>query len=247
MLNIFICEDRQKYREKLEAIINNLIVAEDYDMELTLSADNPYAILEYLDEHSPLRSLFFLDIDLRYEEMNGIALAAEIKALNPLAKIVFVTTHAEMAHLTFRYKVEAMDYIVKDDKDNVADRIKECIQVANKRYQDDKTPESGGYKIKIGKQTRFIPFEDIIFFETHPATTRKLVLHMENSQLEFYGKIKSVAEISPDFFCCHKSFVVNVKHVKHVNSETKEVEMSNGEIVTITPSKIKGLLKAMGK
>ena len=48
-------------------------------------------------------------------DINGINLGEEIRQLDPTGYIIFITTHAELSHLTFKYKVEALDYIIKDD------------------------------------------------------------------------------------------------------------------------------------
>lgn len=49
--------------------------------------------------------------------MNGFELAQEIRKFDPRGFIIFITTHAELSYMTFTYKVEALDYIIKDDID----------------------------------------------------------------------------------------------------------------------------------
>ncbi|VJR00537.1 response regulator [Streptococcus pneumoniae] len=57
--------------------------------------------------------LFFLDIEIRNEEMKGLEVARKIRDRDPYALIVFVTTHSEFMPLSFRYQVSALDYIDK--------------------------------------------------------------------------------------------------------------------------------------
>lgn len=107
MLSIFVCEDNNEQREKFTKIIQNLILIENFDMELKLSTSKPDDILDYLAEND-VSGLYFLDIDLK-SSINGIELASMIRQYDPRGFIVFITTHSEMSYLTFIYKVEAMD------------------------------------------------------------------------------------------------------------------------------------------
>ena len=70
--------------------------------------------------------IFFLDVDLNHE-MNGIALASKIREYQPRCFIIFVTTHSEMSFMTFSYKVEAMDYVIKDYFQEVKNRVHQCF------------------------------------------------------------------------------------------------------------------------
>ena len=124
MLSIFICEDNQSQRERMEAIVRNYILIENYSMELTLSVGSPSELLDYLEVHPAKNALYFLDVDLQHE-MNGILLAFELRKLDAFGKIVFITVHAELSYLTFKYRVEALDYIIKSSKNDIANRRKD--------------------------------------------------------------------------------------------------------------------------
>ena len=137
MLNVFICEDNTIERNKFEKIIKDIIMIENLDMDVSLSTGNPEDILSYLDNNS-VSGLYFLDIDLK-NKINGLKLAEKIREYDPRGFIVFVTTHTEMSYLTFIYKVEAMDYIIKDNYPNIRKRIHECILNANKKFSSKVT------------------------------------------------------------------------------------------------------------
>jgi two-component system response regulator AgrA len=212
-------------------------------MKLVYSTGSPTELLDYLTAHQIKNAFYLLDVNLQHE-MNGIILAAQIREKDALGKIVFITTHAELSHLAFKYWVEAMDYIIKDMSGDVTNRIKGCIDLAYKRYLDNNRPQKAGYQIKIGDTIRVVPFADIMFIESD-STPHMLVLHLENGQIKFRASLSSVAETNPDFYRCHKSYIVNVKNVKHIDKIKKEVEMSNGQIALVTPKKLQGLLDAV--
>ena len=73
------------------------------------------------------------------------------------------------------------------------------------------------------------------------------MLYEENSQINFYGSISELSDISPDFYRSHKSFVVNLRNIKHVDRSIKEIEMINGEIALVGAKKVQKLIKALAE
>ena len=51
MLRIFVCDDNNAQREEITKIIDNYIIMEELDMEITLSVVSPVPIIEYLEKH----------------------------------------------------------------------------------------------------------------------------------------------------------------------------------------------------
>lgn len=242
MQSLFVCEDDPRQREILERIVRNYIMIENLDIALVLSTDNPLTILDFLNTSLNAPGIYILDVDLHHE-LNGISLASKIRQMDPMGKIIFVTTHGELSYLTFMYKVEALDYILKDQPEHLQNRVQECIQIAHQRYLEEDTPKKS-FKITTGDWVRMIPFDDIMFFES-AATPHKLTLHMLHGQLEFYDSIKQVAELGFPFIRCHKSFVVNILNITEVDKGTKTISMVNGESCPMSVRAMKGVLEKL--
>jgi two-component system response regulator AgrA len=243
-LPIFICEDDPKQRENLEHIINNHIVAKNYDASLAFSTGSPIALLGYLEDH-PMQevvALYFLDVDLHHE-INGIVLASKIKKHDPSGKFVFVTTHTELSYLTFRYRVDAMDYIIKNSTDDVAERVQECIDTV---YNHHRNAALEGEYFQIASAEGFwnAPIDDIIFFETCHKP-HNLILHLRNGRIEFRGSLSEVEQTLPNFFRPHKSYLINLKKVSGFNKAKNVIEMQNGKTVPITAKKVKSFLECI--
>ena len=160
-------------------------------------------------------------------------------------KIVFITAHAELLCLTFQYKIEATDYIIKNIHSSVslANRIKECIDFAIKCYLNKYCSPKDGFKVKIGNQVQIISFEEIMFFQPY-SNPHIIVLYTENGKIEFRGSLKSIEKTSPNLYRCHQSFVVNVKNIKRIDKAKKEIEMVNGQVISVTRKKLKSLIEA---
>ena len=243
-VSIFICEDDDAQRALIENTVFSHIAQKNYDMKIVLSADNPDDVLSYLDTHSQQKALYFLDIDLRHQ-INGIALAQKIRESDISGWIIFVTTHAELSYLTFRHRIEAMDYIIKDDIDAVVSRVKECIDTAYLRFQLS-TSETEYFQIKSSMGVQKIPISDILYFESHHVP-HKLILHTRNKRIEFRSSLKKVAEANPHFFACHKAYILNRSNVVRVSriGSYGEAEMTSGAVVPVSKNRIASLTKML--
>lgn len=240
MVPIFICEDDLIQRNRLEDIIKKYLMIEDYDMEISLSTDSPTDLLAYLDNQHDVRGLYFLDIDLG-QEMNGVELGATIRQKDIYSRIVFITTHSELMSLTFTYKVEAMDFIAKDEPESIQQKVQECLQRANEYHTSVTTKEVDRIKLKINNQVRVFDLNDVMFFET-TNMSHKLKLHLENSWIELYGSLNEIEHLAEDFVRIHKSYVVNKRNIMTIDQKNRELTMSNGEKCMVSARKVK-LLK----
>lgn len=242
MLKIFICEDDDFQRNKFTKIISNTIVIENYDIEIELSTSNPYEILDRLKEQN-VSGIYFLDVDLHCD-INGIQLADKIRKYDPRGFIIFVTTHAEMSYLTFLYKVEAMDYIIKDNYNNVTQRIKECIANAHEKYKSTFSDSQKVFSIKVNDKVINVNFNDILFFETS-STIHKIILHCKNRVIEFYGQMKALEASLDNRFCrCHSSFIVNKDNIKEIDKKNRIAYMINDEECLISTRGLKSLISS---
>ena len=148
-----------------------------------------------------------------------------------------------MSYLTFLYNVEAMDYIIKDNYNNIRQRIHDCIQNANEKYQAICNNSQKVFSIKANDKIVNIDFNDIIFFETS-STIHKVILHCTNRQIEFYSKMKEIEQNLDDRFCrCHNSFIVNTDKIKEIDKKRRIAYMINDEECLISTRGIKNLIK----
>lgn len=225
MIDVYICEDIKEQRDILAHYVKAAILIQEYDMKLRISTDKPKELIEQLKQ-SKNTGLYFLDIDLKSNK-NGIVLAKEIREYDPRGFIVFITSHSEMSFITFQYKVEALDFILKDDPHQLQHRICECIENVNRKYM--KISRGGGKTITItrGGRKLTLAYDDIMFFETS-VNEHKLVVHTKNKSMEFFGKMKDIEdEVGTDFIRCHRAYLVNKNNVKEVLYADKVIIMKN--------------------
>lgn len=225
MIDIYVCEDIKEQRDVIVHYIKTAILIQEYDMNLRISTNDPEEVIEQL-KRSKNTGLYFLDIDLKTSK-NGIMLAKEIREYDPRGFIVFVTSHSEMSFITFQYKVEALDFILKDEPHHLQHRICECMENVNQKYMKN---SRGGRKtiiIKRGGRKITLIYDDIMFFETS-VSEHKIVAHTLNKTIEFFGKMKDIEEeVGTDFIRCHRAYLVNKNNIKEVLYSDKLIIMKN--------------------
>lgn len=225
MIDIYICEDSAEQREVITRYVKSAILIQEYDMKLKIATDDPEKIIEEL-KSSKNTGLYFLDIDLQSTK-NGLTLAKEIREYDPRGFIVFVTSHSEMSFLTFQYKVEALDFILKDESKQLQHRICECMEHVHTKYMKITRGEGKTITITRGGRKITLEYDNIMFFETS-ANEHKLIVHTENKSTEFFGKMKDIEEeVGDEFIRCHRAYLVNKKNIKEVNYAEKLIIMKN--------------------
>jgi two-component system response regulator AgrA len=239
MLNIYICEDNFAQLRNIAQIINGFILIENLDMKIITSTSNPHEIITNISSN-PQTGLYFLDVDLR-SDINGITLAKEIRKYDPRGFIVFITSHAELSYLTFLYKVEAMDYIIKDNPDGLKDRIHQCILDANEKYSAQTNTVHKTISFQIGDKIIYIKMDNIIFVE--PSNNiHKIIIHTNDGIIELTSTMKELEQLmDARFYRCHKSCIVNKTYIQSVDLKNHVIYMTNGDICPVSTRLIKGL------
>lgn len=239
-MKIVICEDDPVQLEDLETIIKNFVMMEDNGMEIVLATTNPEEVVQFL-KHSKA-DCYFLDIDLSHE-LTGITLGSKIRETDPIASLIYITTHAEMSYLTFIYKLAALDFIIKDNTDVLKEKVLSTLKEAYRRYiKIGEQADVQKLQIKTTGRTYNIDFDSIYFFEAS-TSAHKIILHLENEHLEFYGRLKHYDNIHEDLYRCHKSFIVNKTKIDKVDLKERVVYLQNGETCYASARLIKGLIK----
>jgi len=244
MIPIYVCEDNAAHRAKITECVENYILMENLDMKVVLSTENPRDIINHLQNDTTM-GIYLLDVDLQCD-INGIQLASKIREFDPRGFIVFITTHAEALPFTFEYKVEALDYIIKDAITGVNARICECLDSISKRIT--KRPDAVmrfSFRI-LDNKIITVDYDNVLFFETSPATPRKVVLHAFDSRYEFYAKLEDILKkLDVSFFRCHKSYIVNTKNIKEIDMAGKEIIMKDGSRCFISIRQLSKLKELM--
>lgn len=218
MLSVFICEDDVHTKGKITECVKTHITANGLFMEVALATVSPEEVLRYRQENA-VDGLYFFDMELS-ADINGLQLAEKIRKLDPRGFIVFITSHADRSHLTFKYKIEAMDYITKTVT-NIDERICACIDNAYDLYTTKPSPLHNKFVIK-NSDSRYVSLErsEILYFEA--AGGHMIYVYFEGGRYLFWGNLSEINDsLGSDFYRCHKSVLVNLSKITEVKIEKK--------------------------
>ncbi|MGX7107256.1 LytR/AlgR family response regulator transcription factor [Hutsoniella sourekii] len=247
MRSIVICEDTLKQRQRFEEVVRNYIMIEDLEIDLALVASEPDSVLEYLEETPIGETLYFLDIDLGEDKLTGMDLARLIREKDDLSKIAFITTLSQSLPLTFKYRLEALDFIIKDDFDGVDQQIRECIDTAFERSQMN-TDKKQKFIVQLGARTKSLDIDDIYYFQATDG--HKIILVGDDEYVEYYDTLAEIENNYSHFFRVHRSYVANLEAAIGLDRSAQELHFPDEVSVPVGRTRMKELvakLEELGK
>ncbi|MCL1843245.1 MAG: LytTR family DNA-binding domain-containing protein [Defluviitaleaceae bacterium] len=249
MISVFICDDNIQQLKKITECVERLILIDELELKLELSVSDPGGIIEFL-KNKKVDGLYFLDVELGGGQ-NGINVAQAIREYDPMGTIAFITSHPHYRELTFKYNVEAVDYIQKGDEAEVYKRLKACVNRALKKYAAKHEGMRYGFKLPKGADV-FCRYEDILFFETDASVPHRIILHTKRMQYVYYHTLDKVFAQLPKniFFKCFRSCIVNLNNLTESCKDElmqgkSSITMANGAECKVSAGNRKSLLKFM--
>lgn len=229
-MDILICEDNIEQLYELKKIILNIAKSSDFNIRIYLSTTKANEFFKVLKKrcYQP-GALFILDIFLGSRHPSGLELAQIIRKNDALSSIVFFTTYSEMAYLTFDYKINALDYILKDKVTMYRSKIYDCIQKAYIKQNKIDHAQLGEYKtlcLKTGSKLLRIREDDFIYAETS-LNKHRIMIYTISQQLEIYGSLDKLLLLSDNFFRCHNSYVINKNKIKILDLHNMDLILDN--------------------
>ena len=228
MIPVYICDDEETARVSIQRELEKEILIEGYDMQIVCAAGTPEELLNSLEEPAK-RGIYFLDVELKGCKMNGFSLGQEIRKRDARGFLIYVTAFRELAFETFRYHLEALDYIVKGNVRKMQEGIRRCLEVITERMREEKGEEREYFSVKVMDVVKHIPVDEIIFFET-AGRTHRIELHGLHDRIDFIGSMQELEEkLGERFMRVHRAYLVNVDQIAELDLRGREIRMKNGE------------------
>jgi two-component system LytT family response regulator len=180
--------------------------------------------------HSCDFQVIFLDIKL--DKHDGFEVLEKLHSSNVF--VVFITAYEEYALKAFKH--DAVDYIVKPVGIQELKRVVEKLQdrISSQMVEDievDNQPSIDFIAVPSIDSIEFLKFDDILYLE---ADGRYTIIHLKNDKKVTATRNMSEYDDILDrsrFFRVHKSYVVNLGHVKKIHK-------SNGNYLELYNSKV---------
>lgn len=243
-MNIFVLEDDFKQQTRIDKIITKLLEKHSIVPKIFEISGKPDQLLRAIEEKG-VHQLFFLDIEIKEEELKGLQVAKQIREIDPYASIVFVTTHSEFMPLSFRYQVSALDYIDKElEAAEFESRIEAALLYAYSKDSKAVSDDSFYFKSKY-TQVQY-PFNEVYYIETSPRPHR-VILYTKTDRMEFTASLSDILKQDKRLFQCHRSFVINPRSVVKVDKHEKQVFFPNGSTCFISRQKLESTLNIIDR
>lgn len=243
-MDIFVLEDDFKQQTRIDKIITKLLEKHSIVPKIFEISGKPDQLLQAIEEKG-VHQLFFLDIEIKEEELKGLQVAKQIREIDPYASIVFVTTHSEFMPLSFRYQVSALDYIDKElEAAEFESRIEAALLYAHSKDRKAVSDDSFYFKSKY-TQVQY-PFNEVYYIESSPRPHR-VILYTKTDRMEFTASLSDILKQDKRLFQCHRSFVINPRSVVKVDKHEKQVFFPNGSTCFISRQKLESTLNIIDR
>lgn len=228
MAKIYICDDEPLWIDQIERAVSEFMVGSDWDISILCKSTLPSGLLECLLQDQTLGGIYFLDVILK-SEINGMELGIKIRELDPEAALIFVTTHDELVMDTFRLKLQAADYIIKDNG-CLGSQIRDALRALELHYSNAaKRRRPNRIRLFTGSSYRFILREDIYFIESQ-KNRHKLSVHMKSEVFTVTMPLKDMAGLLGDgFVMCRRGCLINPWHVTAADPISRVIRFDNSE------------------
>jgi two-component system LytT family response regulator len=205
MIKAIIIDDETQGRKLLQALIKNhcpqiTVLEECIDLPNGVKA---------IRKHKP--DVVFLDIEM--PQHSGLDILDFFDEKDIHFGIIFTTAYNEYAVKAF--KLSAVDYLLKpisgDDLEHAVERFEKRFH-GSKSEMNNTHPERTDNKIAIpvGQSIKFIDLDNVVYLKAENTYTE--IFMQDNSKLLVSRTLKNFEEVladKPDFFRCHKSYIIN--------------------------------------
>lgn len=216
MIRIAICDDNKRIAEKTKEYV------EGWEGEKSICI---YHSGEELLKEKRTFDLIFLDIDM--PEIDGIETAKNIRKYNKCVKIIYLTSFTEYVNLAFQ--VHAFAYLNKPiNEEEIHKQLKEVTSYMREERKDE------FIKFITSEGVVELDIKNIYYFEYF---NRKVNIKTKEKTYVIKDKITTIGDKMKkhNFLMPHKSFVVNLLHVKSLKGY--DILMMDGTIIPLSQKK----------
>lgn len=216
MIRIVICDDEKHMSDHIRAMTSDFFRKKNREIQLRTFSSG-----EELLNYNGQIDILFLDIQMR--GMDGMETARKLRAERFRGFLIFITVLKEMVFQSF--EVQAYDYLVKPVEEKQFEKTMERLYSSMQNASEDSLLVQKGYEGHI------IPKDEIVFCE---IIDRKIYLNLVSGEVvDYYERIENLeTKLGSRFFRCHRSYLINLKHLKGYKNGT--ACMYNGKEIPVS-------------
>ena len=216
MIHIAICDDEKHMSDHIRAMASDFFRKKNREI-----CFRTFSSGEELLSYDGQIDILFLDIQMK--GMDGIETARKLRASKFQGFLIFITVLKEMVFQSF--EVQAYDYLVKPVDEKQFGKTMERLYASMQNASEDSLLVQKGYEGRIIRE------DEIVFCE---IIDRKIYLNLTSGEVvDYYERIENLeSKLDSHFFRCHRSYLINLKHLKGYKNGT--ACMDNGKEVPVS-------------
>ena len=208
MINIGICEDELHYRVNIKDMLGDILSTYSINYKIYEFSSGEELLSNYP------KDLDILIMDIQMKIINGMDTARKVREFDQNLEIIFMTSFSEF--MQEGYEVKAYRYILKPISERKISRnILPCINEIMKKKNNYLT-------INVKNYVDRIKIDSIVYIETDRPN---ILIYTNDNKYTTKMSISKIDKILREhgFFRCHNSYIVNLKLVESMNSNTLKI------------------------
>ena len=208
MINIGICYDELHYRVNIKDMLGDILSTYSINYKIYEFSSGEELLSNYP------KDLDILIMDIQMKIINGMDTARKIREFDQNLEIIFMTSFSEF--MQEGYEVKAYRYILKPISERKISRnILPCINEIMKKKNNYLT-------INVKNYVDRIKIDSIVYIETDRPN---ILIYTNDNKYTTKMSISKIDKILREhgFFRCHNSYIVNLKLVESMNSNTLKI------------------------
>ena len=216
MIRIAICDDEKHMSDHIRAMASDFFRKKNREIHFRIFLSG-----EELLSYDGQIDILFLDIQMK--GMDGLETARKLREGQFRGFLIFITVLKEMVFQSF--EVQAYDYLVKPVDEKQFGKTMERLFASMQNNNEDSLLVQKGYEGRIIRE------EEIVFCE---VIDRKIYLNLTSGEVvDYYERIENLeSKLGSYFFRCHRSYLINLKHLKGYKNGT--ACMDNGKEIPVS-------------
>lgn len=218
--NIVIFDDDRAQCDIIEKMVDEY--APDLAKRIAAISDR-----SELDNYMAFRSkadILITDICIDEAEETGIDIVKRLHTVSPATQIIYITGYVEYCE-----EVYETDHISFIRKPISRERLYAAL---DKAVQNISEYNCHVHRIINGHNIINVKHNDILYIE---SIRRKLIYICTDGTVETYGKLSDAEqELGSEFVRCHKSFLVNMNHIRELKDSN--ILLDSGKEITVSRS-----------
>lgn len=233
-MNFILYEDAKKYIDVYKKTILKLMGSNNLNYNVLVISKYDKNLKKIVSELKG-NKIYLLDIEVPGK--GGIELAREIRKNGDwTSPIIIVSSHDEFKSVGYTRKILMLDFISKNK--SIEGNLYETLSLAQKILLTKKS-----FCFKERGELFQIPLEDIYYVEKCSNDNLALIITKNNTYKirSTIQKLERELNEANDFFRTHRSYLVNIKNIRHIDFDMGEIKFSNNKLALVSRTNKKKL------